>query len=212
MLYWSVNQISIYGLFDPRKPNALCVIGKTSQPLNYRLHGYINEARRKKRLGCHLMPSLVWVLDLLNKGLKPEIRLLLMSSKAMWKKDERGVLAFYRNDGHPLLNVRDGGDGPEDGFIKEFCESCGTKRKQYPNGRRYCPKCKLNWQKTEAGRANGRLKTKRFRSKPENKQRELVLNRTRMKIWRQTEHGRKYRRDWEADKRRRIKETSPDIT
>lgn len=158
--------ISIYGLVDPFKPDELRVVGKTSQKLNDRLHGYINEARRKKRLSRHLMPSLAWVIDLLEHGRKPSIHLLCTSSKATWKQDEKQVLNFYRQDGHTLLNVRAGGDGPEDGLVKEFCGTCGAKRKQYPGrGTWYCPKCKLAWQKTETGRMSSRRKSKRSRER-----------------------------------------------
>lgn len=148
------------------------------------------------------MPSLVWVIELLEYGRKPNIRLILKSSKETWKQDEKQVLNFYRQEGHALLNVHAGGDGPEDGSIKEFCGTCGGRKKQLPGGGRHCPKCHAAWFKTETGKASGRRKMKQRRMKSKQKSIDNAQCRDYMSRFRKTEHGKAYKRDWQKAKRR----------
>ncbi len=133
---------SIYGLYDPKRPNEIRVIGKTKQRLRVRLCGHIAAARRKRRLGRRLWPSQVWILKLIDRGTEPSIRLIEKCHKAIWKRRERRAIALYRNRGHGLLNVHPGGDGCDSREPKVRCDRCGARRKRFPNGDWYCPNCR----------------------------------------------------------------------
>jgi hypothetical protein len=141
---------SIYGLYDPRKPNEFRVIGKTKRSLDLRLRGYVTSSRRNLRLGRRLCPSQVWITGLLDVGMRPSIRLVEACDKRTWKLRETFLIAAYRIRGHRLLNVHKGGNGREDGSPKRICDNCGGRRKRRANGSYYCPPCYAAWRRTTA--------------------------------------------------------------
>lgn len=141
---------SIYGLYDPRKPKEIRVVGKTKRSLEQRLAGYVSEARWKRRLGRRIQPSHVWVLELADFGLRPGIRLIQACDRRTWKARERRSIRLHREHGHRLLNVHLGGNGREDGSPKRICDKCGARRKRRANGSYYCLACYAAWRRTTA--------------------------------------------------------------
>jgi hypothetical protein len=158
-----MEKCSIYGLCDPRTPDDIRVVGKTTNRLIVRMRQYAGDARHRRKLGRNLPPSYAWILSLLDQGFPPQIRLLETCSAKYWKKRERRLITLYRNRGHKLFNIRDGGDGPDTGKIKIFCDVCGTRRRRLPSGGRYCPKCrgKRNgeWARKNKEQVNSRLRS-----------------------------------------------------
>lgn len=135
------NDRKIYGLVDPREPAEFRVIGETKQLLLQRLYHYLSDARRDRKSGKNLCPSAVWVLELLDGGVRPEIRLIEPCTQKNWRAQEIAAIAFYRGKGHRLLNQHAGGNGSEHGGRREFCGKCGTRKETFPSGWNYCPKC-----------------------------------------------------------------------
>lgn len=136
------NDRKIYGIVDPREPAEVRVIGETKQLLLQRLHQYFSDARRDRKSGASLCPSAVWVLELLDAGVRPEIRLIETCTQKTWRAQEIAAIALYRSKGHRLLNKHEGGNGSEHGGRREFCSKCGTKKETFPSGWNYCPKCR----------------------------------------------------------------------
>jgi hypothetical protein len=149
----------IYGLYDARTPHVVMVVGKTRCALRS-LVGHIAEARRCRRLNKRLRPAYNWILQLLSVGLRPEIQLLATTDATNWQRCERRFITTWRKLNPKLLNVRDGGDGPDSKKRKVFCDKCGTRRKRYKGGWTACPKCALAAQnaryRTPKGRAHSR--------------------------------------------------------
>lgn len=145
-------KVFIYGVFDPRKPDEFRVVGKTKRNLRVRLSDYVTQARLKQKRNWRMMPSYVWILKLLDKGVRPNIRLIETCNSKVWRQRERLAIATYRNRGHGLLNVHDGGNGSDDGKRKLDCGVCGMVKRERPGGQRYCLVCS---QQYEAARRLG---------------------------------------------------------
>ena len=150
----------IYGLVDPREPERVMVVGKTNRSLKARLRNYISDARRRQRAALHLVPSAQWIYKLLDAGVRPEIKLLEATDIHHWAEAEANHIALWREKNPDLLNVRNGGDGCDSAKVKLFCTTCGTRRRQYPSGGWYCPKCHQkcarSWHQTPEGREHDR--------------------------------------------------------
>ncbi len=134
-----MKKVFIYGIVDPRKPNEFRIIGKTKLALSVRLNLYICPARYKKKLGRRLTASEIWILSLVEKGIRPQI--LLIEKCVNWKSRERRAISLYRGAGHKLLNKLAGGNGAESGSPKRFCTICSSRKLVHPGGQRYCPTC-----------------------------------------------------------------------
>jgi hypothetical protein len=100
---------SIYGLTAPGDPPAIaCIryVGKTKNPINTRLRSHINHAySRRTKVSC-------WIRSLLEKGQRPQIHLLAVIPTEISDNAEIGMKLFMDRFGAKLLNLTDGGDGP----------------------------------------------------------------------------------------------------
>jgi len=128
--------VSIYGVYEPGWPGLLFVIGRTSQPLKVRLYGYIYDPRHKIKHGETLSVTDRWILNLLQRGLRPEILLLETCPLTEWKARERFHIARWKRINPRLCNRLPGGEGPEPGGtrLKLVCEKCGRARTRGANG------------------------------------------------------------------------------
>lgn len=94
--------IYIYGLIDP-VTNRIRYIGKSTRPRG-RLSDHCNE-----RSPCHRTH---WIQSLLAQGKRPLLIVLeRLAADADWQAVERQWIAFGREQGWPLVNGTDGGDG-----------------------------------------------------------------------------------------------------
>lgn len=89
---------SIYGLLDTQ--GRLRYIGKANNPAE-RLKSHMREATRRD------YPLHRW----LRKHGAPTM-IVLVENSADWREDEKTLIAGFREQGEPLLNVADGGDQP----------------------------------------------------------------------------------------------------
>mgnify|MGYP001602139927 CR=1 FL=1 len=97
----------VYCLADPRTQE-IRYIGKTVAGLSTRLSQHCYAARDNK------WDSRVnrWIRSLMREGLKPTINpLSITESKEALGKEERRLIAHYREQGARLTNLTDGGDG-----------------------------------------------------------------------------------------------------
>lgn len=92
---------AIYGLAEPDGP--IRYIGKANDPAA-RYAAHLRERRRRTPVYC-------WIESLRRRGELPRLVILVQESDD-WKRDERGVIAWARAFGWPLLNLADGGDEP----------------------------------------------------------------------------------------------------
>jgi hypothetical protein len=132
----------IYGLFDPRNPDVVMVVGETKKRLSYRRAMYVAHAKYKSAKGRRLVPSERWVVELLMQGVEPGIKLLARTSDTNWRSCERRFITIWRKKNPRLLNVHDGGNGPCDGAPTVLCKNCGAKKVQWADGSRGCRTCK----------------------------------------------------------------------
>ncbi len=102
----------IYGLFDPRT-KCLHYVGKTVDSLNGRLSGHLNQ----KGLYRTNTRKNIWIRELLEFGLKPEISVLEIVPEYELEEAEIWNIAYFRAIGCDLYNASDlynataGGDG-----------------------------------------------------------------------------------------------------
>ena len=97
--------VSIYALFDPRNPDVIRYVGKTSKSIEFRRTRHVGEARRG--LQNHRGN---WIRSLLSEGVIPSVRLLSEVPTAEWQEGERYFISLYRDT---LVNGTDGGEGLE---------------------------------------------------------------------------------------------------
>ena len=97
--------VSIYALFDPRKPDVVRYVGKTCMKIETRRTRHVGEARRglKNHRGY-------WIRSLLVDGVIPGVRLLAEVPVDSWQTHEKQFIAKYRET---LVNSTDGGEGLE---------------------------------------------------------------------------------------------------
>jgi hypothetical protein len=102
----SLNNVavsSIYALCEPRT-GEIRYIGKTSMPIQTRLHSHVRAARRAS--GRRYVSQWIQSLDA-----PPTIRLLLIVRRENDAQAECGMIALYRARGCRLTNLTDGGEG-----------------------------------------------------------------------------------------------------
>jgi hypothetical protein len=157
----------IYGLYDPREPEIIMVVGMTKhRQLKWRLNGYIKTARR----GC-TAPSHRWVLKLLKQGVQPQIRLLATTDTKRWRASEKRFITIWRKKNLKLLNRLNGGTGGRGGKVLKYCRKCGAKR-LLKNDRRWCTRCKRAYMQ-----AHGPAYNRKRWSNPKNVARQLTYMR-----------------------------------
>jgi hypothetical protein len=97
--------IKIYGIFDSREPEHIRYIGKTKFTLIKRLGQHISSSLKYKRSGR----KQDWIKQLIQEGIRPEIKLLCITTNEYWEDIERILIKQYKEDGHDLLNIHRGG-------------------------------------------------------------------------------------------------------
>lgn len=130
----------------------MCV-GKTKLSLESRLTNHTSSAKRHLALGRECCRSQKWILELLSTGIRPGIRLLATTDDFRWKATEKRFISKWRRLNPRLLNSRNGGDGPDFGKAKEFCEKHKIKYTRYAGGQGRCSQCHREWKCTAAGKA-----------------------------------------------------------
>lgn len=107
----------IYALVDPREPNVVRYIGKTTAPEN-RWNAHV---RNSKYLKCHRSS---WIVSLLKNGVKPLMRIVAICSEEVWQDFEKAIVSKYKSD--KLTNGNEGGVGggtPEPWVIEKIRNS-----------------------------------------------------------------------------------------
>lgn len=115
------NEVTIYGLFDPRD-GLIRYVGKANNPYK-RLKAHLRELRRRT-------PLYDWIGFLRKEGITPHIRILEIVSASTWQEAEKRQIAFYRATSTRLLNVADGGDEPKCPYeirVKNGSRIAGTR-------------------------------------------------------------------------------------
>lgn len=98
----------IYALCEPGT-RTVRYIGKANDA-KQRLRQHIHESRGYLGGRTHRDR---WILSVLDRGLRPEVLILLETSISEWRQDEQRFIAGARMLGMPLVNATDGGDGVE---------------------------------------------------------------------------------------------------
>ena len=93
--------IYIYALVDPRD-DFIRYVGKTKN-LDIRLRGHLR---------CTVGAKAVWISELRDKALLPQIIVLEETSKLKWQGAEQRWIAQFRTMGFNLFNISRGGNGP----------------------------------------------------------------------------------------------------
>lgn len=100
-----MREITIYGLCDPRNQQ-IKYVGKTVQPLNFRLSQHIHHYGVKKRT-----KKSCWITQLLKENLYPEIFEIERIDEQNWIEAERFWIAYFKSIGCDLKNIAIGGEG-----------------------------------------------------------------------------------------------------
>jgi GIY-YIG catalytic domain/NUMOD3 motif len=95
----------IYALYDPRNPTEMRYIGQTSKTLEERLQGHLDEVSTKRTL------KRAWIVSLKKVSVRPAIILVEDVLEATFRERERFWIAYYRQLGHRLTNLTEGGEG-----------------------------------------------------------------------------------------------------
>ncbi len=98
------NLVTIYELFDPRAPAIVRYIGKAKNA-QARHKGHIHSAQKPK------LPCAKWIKSLEDEGVTVGMRVIELVEEKDWKRTEKYWIAHYRNEGAPLLNLSNGGEG-----------------------------------------------------------------------------------------------------
>ena len=97
----------IYGLTSPDSGN-IRYIGKTISTLPQRMQCHLYTARRGKDKSAKGK----WLSKIIAQGKKPGIVLIsIVPEGDSWADHEKQTIIEYRNTGHQLLNISDGGNG-----------------------------------------------------------------------------------------------------
>ena len=97
-------EIYIYAISHPIT-NEIRYIGK-SVNIKRRLIGHISKSRNNNN---HFHN---WIKSILNEGLKPKIEIIKHTNEQNWMQDEKDSIIEYRENGHNLLNIAEGGNEP----------------------------------------------------------------------------------------------------
>jgi hypothetical protein len=104
-MFAAQNQMLVYGLFDP-ETGKIRYVGKSVSGLR-RPNQHVQQSRLRDDTHKNR-----WVRGLLERGLKPEIQVLLKcSSTKDLSFSEVALIRQLREDGEDLTNLTDGGEG-----------------------------------------------------------------------------------------------------
>lgn len=99
-----MNEARIYILIDPLSQE-IRYVGWTVRPLEKRLAAHLREANQAKHhRAC-------WIASLARSGQRPVIREIMRVPQDQWADAERYWIAYFREQGCPLVNGTDGGEG-----------------------------------------------------------------------------------------------------
>ena len=116
-------EIKFYTLSDPRSPNIIRYIGKTSQKLARRLDQHISTTKRANGEKGSRNHNTNWITSLLNVGLKPLIIEIdtfeCDKSSKEWQIVEKYWISQCKSWGFELTNLTDGGDGNQNQVFSE---------------------------------------------------------------------------------------------
>lgn len=98
------RQWNIYGLIDPRT-SEVRYVGWTYD-VRRRFHEHLTGAKRERNTY-----KAAWVYQLDKLGLTPLCQVLESGTGDGWAAAEKKWIAYYRNAGHKLTNLTDGGEG-----------------------------------------------------------------------------------------------------
>jgi hypothetical protein len=99
------TEVFIYALMDPRTAK-IRYIGKTNN-LNRRYSQHL-----KGRDDQKMTPARAWIKSLVNQGLKPNMMLIDSCAEDQWHDLERHYIKRFRDEGHDILNMAEGGNQP----------------------------------------------------------------------------------------------------
>lgn len=99
-----MEEVIIYGIYDPDTTGVIRYVGKTKKTIKKRLneHIYLSKNNLKRPLN-------LWIKKLLNEGRIPEIKEIEVSNDKEWAKREIFWIKQYRKINN-LLNLSDGGE------------------------------------------------------------------------------------------------------
>lgn len=98
--------VCIYGLYDPREPEAIRYVGKTERSLRERM---INHRHNSKSGHC---PVNRWIRKLRRHGISFKWRILEECSEDDWiEKEKHHIDKWRRRTGARFLNITEGGEG-----------------------------------------------------------------------------------------------------
>ena len=95
--------VYIYTLTDPLT-NEIRYVGKTTNPKR-RFKQHLNQAKEKN------LYSKRWIQGLLEQGHEPIMTIIEKINREQWRERERHWIEYYRDQGAPLTNLSEGGQG-----------------------------------------------------------------------------------------------------
>lgn len=117
--------VRIYKLVDPRSPDAVRYVGKTSRELHDRLYRHLREAALG--LKAHRFH---WIRSLAKDGVTPSIIEIETVSDTDWPEREKYWIARLSADGHNLTNNAPGGLGVGAEWWQKFWSDPWRREKQ----------------------------------------------------------------------------------
>lgn len=104
----------IYVLVDPRTEEVRYV-GATRKSLDERLRIHVASAQ----LATNVAPRYVWLRELAAADVTPEILRIDACDEDDWAAYEDAWIAYFRESGDDLLNVKSGGGGPRSTAVRK---------------------------------------------------------------------------------------------
>jgi len=109
-----MRQAKVYALMDPRNNHDIYYVGGTVQLLEDRLKDHIWASTRKTSKNY---PVHIWIRSLISEGIKPTIEILCYCDNLNYDVEETAWIDFCWTNGHPLTNVKSGGQSGSVGRV-----------------------------------------------------------------------------------------------
>lgn len=117
-----MSECIIYALFDPREPEVVRYVGKTSKLLEFRVKCHVKDALYGKRnRRCN------WLRKILAEGVTPQARVLEVVDEPCWQDSERKHIAAHKTE--HLTNGTLGGEGACGRVISEEQKQASRERR-----------------------------------------------------------------------------------
>lgn len=130
--------VKFYTLSDPRTPDIIRYLGKTSQEkIQRRLDQHVCDAKRAQKRKIKSNHNYNWIQSLLKDGLKPLIieidRIEVSKESKEWVILEKYWISQLKTWGFKLTNLTDGGDGNQNQVVsKETIEKRAAQIRGIP--------------------------------------------------------------------------------